>query len=167
MFSAGRNAALSAYGLKTAGWLEGARELAVGKPGTWDAIKSQASTGGLTAPGGAYHNPLGWLIPRADPAHQGPGTWNKIKSVGSFAASALQPLMMAHAGYQALKAPPEYRGEAVGSLLGSLAGGTLGAPFGMAGNLVGSTLGQLGGGFLGKHIGNAVSPPQESFASPQ
>lgn len=174
MFSDGRNAALNAYGLKTANigdtlrngaaWL---RQEAVGAPGTWKRLGEQSRSKTLTAPGGAYHKPLHWLIPKFDFGHAGHGLGERALRTAGSLGSMVAPLGMALSGYQALTAPPEHRGEAVGGLLGSVAGGVLGGPFGIAGQMIGGGLGAAGGGFLGKQIGKVVSPSQESFVSSQ
>lgn len=53
--------------------------------------------------------------------------------------------------YNAMQAPSEQRGSAIGSLLGGTIGGTLGQPLGIAGSIAGSSL--LGP--LGQRIGRA------------
>lgn len=168
MHRSGRHAALETYGLKHAGIMDTARAGAsmartafFGAPGTAAAIKAQHAAGTLTAPGGAYHKPLSWLTPKLDFGYKGQDTWARTKQIAGSLAAATQPLTMAYSGYEALSAPPEHRGEALGNLLGNLGGSTAGAPFGMAGQMVGGTLGSMAGRSVGKAIGGVVAPKQD------
>ena len=172
----GKYAALELYGVKTAGWLSSAgstaRNMFVGEPGTWAALKNQAQKGTLFHPHqgkpleqGLYnaHSPSSWLIPTINFGNKGDGLVSRAGDTLNTALSVMNPLSMAYSGYQALKAPPEQRGEATGRLLGGVVGGTVGAPFGLAGNMAGSILGDMAGGAVGKQVGEAVLPKRSPY----
>jgi hypothetical protein len=93
--------------------------------------------------------------------HKPGGMWREsLKPQG-----ALDALMMygfpAFSMYQAMKAPPEQRGSAIGGTLGGAVGGMLGMPLGMVGNTIGSNL----VGRLGQSVGHSFdSSPHRSPA---
>lgn len=175
MHAQGRQAALRAFGLeKLAGVMDTARALGsgfrnimVGGPGTFDALKHQARTGTLTKPGGMYHDALGWLAPKMDFGQRGERFTSRAKKgAGSLASFALGPGMMAYSGYQALKAPPEQRGEATGRLLGGLVGGTVAGPFGAIGQAVGGSIGDAAGAAAGRMYDARQAPAASPFDAP-
>ena len=185
MYSAGKQRALESYGLTKVAFSWGqlrntaatggswVRNLLVGAPGTLQAIRNQARAGTLFAkppgyqspsqPGnflekGIYHNPLGWLVPEINFGKKGDPLINRAGNTALTALSVLGPVQTAYSMYQALKAPPEYRSEAVGGLLGSLAGSTVLGPFGALGQVVGGSVGSALGAGAGRNLAPYVDP---------
>ena len=156
MHAFGREAALRHYGIKTASYGQMARDLLIGPKGTWKRLATEAKGRMLTEPGGLYHRPYDWLIPRIELAPAHAPFSEKLMAGLNTAGSIAQPLGLAHSAYQALTAPEDYRGQAVGGLAGGLVGGTLGSPFGLVGNMVGGTLGGIAGGAAGRLFDHAT-----------
>lgn len=168
----GRQAAYAEYGLeKTAlgalpqadwwtrlkGWRPNwkqlgttAKETLVGRPGMfWDQLKNDK----LFSEGGMLRNAFS------------PGNLN---TWGGKVNAALMYGMPAFNLYQAATAPPEFRGRAVGGMVGSTLGGIVGSPLGAIGQTVGGTLLGSLGGTVGKSFDHTPEPHplQQQFAEP-
>lgn len=157
MYSDGTALALEQFGLTKTAFF--GRNALLGPRGMVSAVGRQFRSGSLfknpqgnPLQQGAYHNPFGWMIPTIDFGRKGDGFLSRAGATAGTAMSVLQPLSMAHAGYQALTAPEEQRPEAIGRLTGSLLGGAAGGPFGMVGQMAGSMVGENAGAALGRHF---------------
>jgi len=132
VYAQGSYAAARQYGLEKqavlSGLLRGLRTHLIGPAGNHAKVLQQANAGTLWSPGGLWRE---GLLP--------PSGFPKYLTLGLNGLAA----------YQALQAPEEERGSAVGGLAGSLLGGAMGYPYGILGSLAGSTLGHLGGSSIG------------------
>ena len=108
-----------------------AKRMMIGDPKTF---VSQLSKGELHKPGGMWRESL---------KPQGP-----LDALMLYGFPALGM-------YQAMKAPPEMRGSAIGGTVGGAVGGMLGMPLGMVGNTIGSNL----VGRLGQAVGHSFDAP--------
>jgi len=135
----GENAALAAFGIKTAG--------------TWNDFLSSLKSQGIGNPGKTFEQfRTGKLFkPGSGLLHQ-----NLPRTPGDLAAALAIPVM--GSVLLARAAPETQRGELVGDLIGRSAGSLLGHP-------LGGVLGQLGGGMLLAPVGRALGRSWDSFAS--
>ena len=87
--------------------------------------------------------------------HKPGGMWREsLKPQGPLDALMLYGFP-AFSMYQAVKAPPDQRGSAIGGTLGSMVGGMAGMPLGVVGNTIGSNL----AGRLGQTLGRTFDTP--------